>query len=687
MKKLFKKLALMVVALLTFSVGSNYTVKEVKAAGTTATLSFANKAQRTAFSTTKQVWEQNGITLTNDKSGSTSNVGDYAAPARFYKSSKLTIEYSENITQIVFDCNSSSYATALKNSIPTSTKDTVTVSSDKVTVILNDPATSFVISSLTGGQVRMDSLTLTYTTGESGEQEKTPAQLVESGVNYVKSLLNTFYGESVDIVLPATNEDGINFTYELNETNSYFAIDEDGVFTINPTNSLKSTTLMITAELEGESKTENYDIYSLLKNSTLTIAEAIIAAEYFSEGGTAYSSDKYYVVGNIVDVYDTTYGNMYINDGTSEDNFTIYGTYSADGKTRYDALDVKPIAGDTVKLYGQIGAYKGKVQMQYANIVEHIQNSTNEELIKMVETTASLGFDYTYDEVETTKLVPATEATLTFDDKAKRTEYSTSKQVWSENGVTFTNEKGSSTTNVGDYSNPVRAYKNSDITIEVDGPISKIIFDSATGEYLGYLKDSLTNFEVDSSKDNLIICNLDKTSNTYSLTATAGQVRFNSITVFYGDDKEITTTTKDFTNSKFDDISILFGAEVDASLFKDFTKVTAGVMFSAGNELKADTAKKCPVETLVETNGVYSVGAVLEVFTEGDIVNNDTKVKLSQNITAAVYFVVDGETLVLASKTVSVASMVETYLGMCETNNDIKNHEEALKALKAYIES
>ena len=34
MKKLFKKLALMVVALLTFSVGSNYTVKEVKAAGT-----------------------------------------------------------------------------------------------------------------------------------------------------------------------------------------------------------------------------------------------------------------------------------------------------------------------------------------------------------------------------------------------------------------------------------------------------------------------------------------------------------------------------------------------------------------------------------------------------------------------------------------------------------------------------
>jgi hypothetical protein len=44
MKKLFKKLALAVVALLTFSVGSNYTVKEVKAADTKIVFDFgANK--------------------------------------------------------------------------------------------------------------------------------------------------------------------------------------------------------------------------------------------------------------------------------------------------------------------------------------------------------------------------------------------------------------------------------------------------------------------------------------------------------------------------------------------------------------------------------------------------------------------------------------------------------------------
>lgn len=125
-----------------------------------ATLSFADKAQRTEFTTSKQVWEQNGIVLTNDKAASTSNVADYANPARFYKSSKITVEAPGNITKIVFDCNSSSYASALKSSITSG--GTVSVNSDKVTVVLAQPATAFVIASLSGGQVRMDSLTVTY---------------------------------------------------------------------------------------------------------------------------------------------------------------------------------------------------------------------------------------------------------------------------------------------------------------------------------------------------------------------------------------------------------------------------------------------------------------------------------------------------------------------------------------------
>ena len=129
---------------------------EIETPAGSATLSFADKANRTSFSTSQQVWEQNGIKLTNDKGASTSNVADYAAPARFYKSSKITVEYP-GMTKIEFTCNAGKYADALKTSI---TSGTVTVNGSVVTVELETAADSYVISSLTGGQVRMDSVTV-----------------------------------------------------------------------------------------------------------------------------------------------------------------------------------------------------------------------------------------------------------------------------------------------------------------------------------------------------------------------------------------------------------------------------------------------------------------------------------------------------------------------------------------------
>ena len=126
-----------------------------------ATLSFANTAQRTSFSTSQQVWEQNGITFTNNKSKSTSNVANYANPVRLYKSSQIIVECSlGNITQITFDCNTNDYAKTLNSSISGSSK-----SDDKVTVTLDGTSTSFTVASL-GGQVRLDGLTVTYKKSE-----------------------------------------------------------------------------------------------------------------------------------------------------------------------------------------------------------------------------------------------------------------------------------------------------------------------------------------------------------------------------------------------------------------------------------------------------------------------------------------------------------------------------------------
>ena len=124
-----------------------------------ATLSFASTAQRVSQTATEQIWEQNGVKVTNKKGSSTSNIVDYSNPARFYKNSSLTVE-GAGIKVIVFDCNSGSYATALKDSIGTVSGATVTVSDDKVTVTFATAVDSFTIEKLSGGQVRMDSITV-----------------------------------------------------------------------------------------------------------------------------------------------------------------------------------------------------------------------------------------------------------------------------------------------------------------------------------------------------------------------------------------------------------------------------------------------------------------------------------------------------------------------------------------------
>lgn len=130
-----------------------------------ATLSFASKAQRTVFTPTQQVWSQQGITLTNNQANSVSDMGDYAKPARFYKSSEIIVEcLLGHITKIVFDCNTRAYAENLSQSL---TGFKPSVSSDRVTVHLDGNDYNFTIASLSGGLVYMDSLTVTYdTTGE-----------------------------------------------------------------------------------------------------------------------------------------------------------------------------------------------------------------------------------------------------------------------------------------------------------------------------------------------------------------------------------------------------------------------------------------------------------------------------------------------------------------------------------------
>ena len=60
----------------------------------------ADKTQRTEYSTQIQVWENEGMTFTNNKLTG-NNIGDYGAPVRIYKNSGIVIEFPEMATLII----------------------------------------------------------------------------------------------------------------------------------------------------------------------------------------------------------------------------------------------------------------------------------------------------------------------------------------------------------------------------------------------------------------------------------------------------------------------------------------------------------------------------------------------------------------------------------------------------------
>ena len=406
------------------------------AAESSATLSFANKAQRTTFTTSQQIWEQNGIKLTNNKGSSTSNVADYANPARFYKNSNITVAMSGKlITKIVFEC-ASGYADELQNSITSG--GTVTVSSNKVTVTLSTPAESFTISNLSGGQVRMNSLTVTYT-----ENASTPDT-------------------------PVCEHENKSAPQDAGNGNHEFVCEDCG------------EVISVNAHTAGTPT----DIGNGKHQTVCTVCNAVVeqkehTATIFTDNGDGTHKSACAVCGAIVDA--------------TADHENLNYTNNGDGTHKVECADCDAVVNAA-------------------------------EAHNLKENCPECGY-----------IVPGQsfELTITFNDKSKRTEYSTSIQVWEENGIKLTNNKGSGN-NIGDYANPARFYKDSEVIIEFAG-MTKIEIDCAgiESKYVTPWTESLekiANCTVVLS-NNIVTVTFNSPVDSFTFVATA-QIRANSITVY-----------------------------------------------------------------------------------------------------------------------------------------------------------
>ena len=202
----------------------------------------------------------------------------------------------------------------------------------------------------------------------------------------------------------------------------------------------------------------------------------------------------------------------------------------ADGATFEDFLPVTistATEGATIYYTLNGGAEKSGLSPVTLNVTETteiVAYATKENYINSAEVTA------TY-----TKLAPVdpnakeVEATISFASTTHRVSQDNNKQVWANEGVTFTNNKASSSNNVANFSNPVRLYAGSNIVIGCTS-MTKILFVCNNSSYATTLKNSIGNAATASGSN----VTVELASPVDIFTATlSGQVRLNSLTVTY----------------------------------------------------------------------------------------------------------------------------------------------------------
>ena len=309
--------------------------------------------------------------------------------------------------------------------------------------------------------------------------------------------------------------------------------------------------------------TEGCDAEVIPTGKNLTVAQAL-----YMYANKKYDANTYYnVTGTVQSIASTQYGNMYIADDAGNKIY-VYGTYSAQGTIRYDAMPVKPAVGDVITLNSKLATYNNAIQLSNARIVHECERefacagcelcgetkgaaahtggtaTCIDQAVCTVcgsEYGAFADHEYGEDNVCTTegcgKTNPAASgklenATITFDSTSKRTEYNTSVQIWEENGITVTNNKSSSTSNVADYSKPARFYKSSQLIVEGAG-MTTIVFDCNSNDYATALKNSIgtvAGATVTISSDKVTVT-FTEAVNSFTITLSGGQVRMDGITV------------------------------------------------------------------------------------------------------------------------------------------------------------
>ena len=451
-------------------------VREVDNTSKEVTISFANTDQRTKLSTSEQVWENSGVTFTNAKGSSTSNVADYSNPARFYKNSTVTVEAPGNITQIVFICNTAAYATSLKTSIG----ESAAVSGQTVTVSV-DGETAFTCT-LSDGQVRMDELTVTYE-----ELDPTAPSITAENVTGVS----------------ARGVEAAELTYEIaNLEYSDLTVTCDGT--------------VVTSASKGEDGVINY---AVSVNSTTSARDGSITIS----NGTLTKEVK---VSQLTPVFTVSRNDIELG-ATADSQTTVTVTsdfdwvLSMDG-TGYDVTPTSYTWAEGGKKTVTIQATADRTEEGVADLgtITFVNSTTGQEL--------------TINVTQATSYVSQESETVTMNIYANKGTLSGKSISWTQNGFTVTNNQAQSSNAIRTSdSDHFRLYANSELIFTSSSKkFDKVVVTCTSGSYATALQTSATNAGLTATVSGSVVTISTSSPTTAMPTITmSAQSRINKVVV------------------------------------------------------------------------------------------------------------------------------------------------------------
>ncbi len=257
-----------------------------------ATLTFDDLAKRTSQNDNIQVWEENGVKLTNNKHESRNPInGQYYNPVRLYANTNVVIEYA-GMTKLVFVCNTAYQPTAnLVDSI--GTMEGVTVSADDTVVTVEFASAQDSFTFVLVAQVRLESLTVysgTVTPPDSSDDSSDDSSSDDSSSDDSSDVEDSEWVASVPVV-------GVPYIFgmtqgNVNNTIYYLAGGMDGYYLATTTDANAAIETYIEATEGG------YYFYTYVEgvktyiNMVVSADGAHVNGAYETTASTVYTIDE-----------------------------------------------------------------------------------------------------------------------------------------------------------------------------------------------------------------------------------------------------------------------------------------------------------------------------------------------------------------------------------------------------------